>query len=120
MLGRFVRMDDVTAIREACAQLRRLPEPQWSQPPRLPLGARAPHVPVPTDGRSVEAIARDAVALLMDTDAQLRGVQAFPVGANKLALPDVIEALTKSLAASSAASASAALAHVAQELQRYG
>lgn len=113
-------MDDVTAIREACARLRRLPEPQWSQPPRLPLGARAPHVPVPTDGRSVEAIARELVELLMETDAQLRDVQVFAVGANKLALPDVIEALTKSLAASSDASASAALAHVAQELQRYG
>lgn len=106
-------MDDLTRIREACAQLRRLPEPQWSQAPRLPLGARSPHVSVPIDGKTVEAWASEWASTLMATDAELRGAQRFTITAQRLALPDVIEALAKSLAASHDARATECLAGVA-------
>ena len=110
-------MDDLSVICEACAQLRRLPQPQWAQAPRAPLGARAPHIPVTTHGTSVEAIALDVAQSLMATDADLRGVPVFPIGANPLALPDVIETLAKSLATSTDPSTTACLADVAQRMR---
>ena len=112
-------MDALFAIREACAQLRRLPEPQWAQAPRAPLGARAPHVAPEVGGKTVEALAREWASFLMHTDAELRGVVSFPVTTNPFALPDVIEALAKSVAASSDSKAQAALERVAREIQSY-
>lgn len=110
-------MSDVLVIREACVQLRRLPQPQWSQPPRAPLGARAPHLPVTTHGKTVKAIALDVARSMMVIDASVRGVPEFPIGTNPLALPDVIEALAKSLVTSTDPRSIASLADAAQRLR---
>lgn len=112
-------MDVLPVIRDACAQLRRLPEPQWAQAPRAPLGARSPHVAPETGGTTVEALAREWTSILMKADAELRGVNPFDVRVHHFALPDVIEALAKSLAASSHSKAQTALEQVAREMQTY-
>ena len=91
-------MDQLTVIREACARLRRLPEPQWGQPPRLPLGARSPHVAPESGGDTVEQQVRAWIVALLNADAATRGVANFTPAVHALALPDVLEAASKSLA----------------------
>lgn len=112
-------MEQRSAIREACARLRRLPEPQWGQPPREPLGARSPHVAPDSDGRTVEEVVRELAAAMQQTDAELRGVPAFTISVQRLALPDVIETLAKSLEATSDARAEAMLERAERALKIY-
>lgn len=110
-------MDGLAVIREACARLRRLPEPQWGQAPREPLGARAPHAAPTTSGATVEALARGIAQQLMALDAGVRGVAEFPIEVNRFALPDVIEALAKSVSSSADAEAAVALTVIAQQMK---
>ncbi len=91
-------MQQLSDIREACARLRRLPESQWGQSPRLPLGAREPHVVPDSVGPSVELHVRGWIQDLMNFVATRRAVTPFAISVGVFALPDVLEALSKSVA----------------------
>lgn len=60
----------------------------------------------------MEALTREWAGLLMECDAQLRGVAPFDIDVTRLALADVIEALAKSLSASGTPQAVAAMQQV--------
>ena len=109
-------MQQLSDIREACAKLRRLPESQWAQPPRLPLGSREPHVVPDANGPSMETLIRDCIQQLMIFDANRRTVTPFAVGVGNFALPDVLEALAKSVAAGHGDAALPLLSEIVAEL----
>ena len=109
-------MQQLSDIREACAKLRRLPESQWAQVPRLPLGARQPHVVPDANGPTMEALVRNCISQLMVLDADRRAVPSFAVGVGAFALPDVLEALAKSVADGHGDAAIPVLSDVVAEL----
>ena len=106
-------MEQLSDIREACARLRRLPESLWTQSPRAPLGARAPHEVPDATGPDVETQVRGLINELMLFDADRRGVSAYAVTVGAFARPDVLEALAKSVAAAHGAAAADVLSRVA-------
>ena len=62
---------------------------------------------------------RELADVMQRTDAELRVVPTFGIGVQRLALPDVIETLAKSLASASDARAEMLLDRVEQELKIY-
>ena len=111
-------MEQLSEIREACARLRRLPESLWKQSPREPLGARAPHVVPATTGPDVETQVRKLIDELMQFDSERRGVSAYAVAVGAFALPDVLEALAKSVASAHGDAANDLLLRVAASSAR--
>ena len=91
-------MNALDEIRRACERLRGYPEARWLQPPRPPLGARAPLSAARLGGDALQHCVRREIHLLMQADAEARGVQMFTANVSVFALPDVLEALARSLA----------------------
>ena len=91
-------MNALDDIRRACERLRRYPESRWLQRPRPPLGARPLQGVVQGDGDRLESQVQQGIDLLMRADADVRGVHAFTPDVSVFALPDVLEALARSLA----------------------
>ena len=101
-------------LSRACERLRRLPEARWQQPPLPPLGARPVDAPV-RPGPALEDLVRDAIARVMHADAKARGVQVIPTDVHAFALPDVLEALSRSAVASGDGDAARVVAAVTRE-----
>lgn len=68
-----------------------------------------------TTGETLEAQVRRCVTSLMQADAQVRGVRSFDIDVHVFALPDVLEALARSVNASDDLQASRVLEEVAQQ-----
>lgn len=93
--------------------MRRLPESHWAQSPRLPLGARAPHENPDSSGPTTEQLVRGWISVLQDFDAGRRSLNVFAIGTHAMALPDVLEALAKSVAAAHGSAGQPVLQYVA-------
>ena len=100
-------------ILRGCERLRQHSEARWLRPPLAPLGTRLMGALTATGGSSLEARVAEAAGLLMNVDAQSRGVAPFGPTVSVFGLADVVAALAKSVAAAGTDEGRQALAEVA-------
>ncbi len=86
-------------ILRGCERLRQHSEARWLRPPMAPLGSRSLGALSAMGGSSLKECVVEAANLLMQGDAESRGVAAFQPTVSVFGLADVVAALAKSVAA---------------------